>query len=296
MLQMNPRPFPNSTLPPSAIRLVSLVSRPLFPVRRHLSHVAGLLSLLTLSGCALPQAQSDPTRFYLLSTDPVRATPASNGIGSAPSVLHVREVELAGYLRSRPVIVRRGENEIEFREFALWGEPLESGIARVLREELLASGVVKTVVTSSARSEQANADATLSVRVLGCEGVADGSVAFRAVWEVATAGSKSTPVVSGDFRPTNLRWDAKSEASLAAQLSQAVAGPADTDDVGHRACFPDRDARRIVERPARRETRRQRRVGRGRRARGERGIRRNGRLDRGRAGWLGSARRLCIRR
>ena len=112
---------------------------------------------MTLSGCALPQAQSDPTRFYVLSTDAVPAPPASNGNGSAHSVLYVREVELAGYLRSRPLIVRRGENEIEFREFALWGEPLDLGIARVLREELLASGVVKVVVTSPARREQANA-------------------------------------------------------------------------------------------------------------------------------------------
>ena len=195
-----------------------------FPVFRHLFPVACLLPVLTLSGCALPQAQSDPTRFFVLSTDAVRAPPASNGNGSGHSVLYVREVELAGYLRSRPLIVRRGENEIEFREFALWGEPLDLGIARVLREELLASGVVNAVVTSSARHEQANADLVLAVRVLACEGGADGNVTFRAVWEISTAGPKSSRVASGDFRPTNLRWDAKSEASLAAQLSEAVAG------------------------------------------------------------------------
>ena len=224
MIQMNPRPSPNSTPPPAACGLVSPVSRFLFSVLRHLTSVSCLLFLLTLSGCALPQAQSDPTRFYVLSTDVVRAAPVSNASSSAHSGLYVREVELAGYLRSRPLIVRRGENEIEFREFALWGEPLDLGIARVLREELLASGVVNAVVTSSARREQANADLVLNVRVLACEGGANGSVAFRAVWEVATAGSKSSPAASGDFRPTYLRWDTKSEASLAAQLSQAVAG------------------------------------------------------------------------
>jgi uncharacterized lipoprotein YmbA len=175
--------------------------------------------LLTLAGCSLPQAQSDPTRFYVLSTDPVRAASPSN----APVIL-LREVELANYLRSRPVIVRRGENEIQFREFALWGEPLDHGIARVLREELLARGAASAVLSSASRREHTNVNYSLSVRVLACEGEANGDIAFRAVWDLASTEPKPAAVAHGDFRPTTLRWDGKSEASLAAQLSQAVAG------------------------------------------------------------------------
>lgn len=175
--------------------------------------------LLLLAGCSLPKAQSDPTRFYVLSTDAVRTSPQSD----AP-IVQLREVELANYLRSRPVIVRRGENEIEFREFALWGEPLDLGIARVLREELLAQGAASTVLSAAARRDYASADLTLSVRVLACEGTANGNVAFRAVWVLAGTDPKVAPVAQGDFRPADLQWDGKSEASLAAQLSQAVAG------------------------------------------------------------------------
>jgi uncharacterized protein len=177
-------------------------------------------SVLTFAGCGwLPKAQSDPTRFYVLSTDPVRTASPSN----APLVL-LREVELANYLRSRPVIIRRGNNEIEFREFALWGEPLDHGIARVLREELLARGAASAVLSSASRREHAKVSYTLSVRVLACEGEANGSVAFRAVWDLASTESKPAAVAHGDFRATDLRWDGKTEASLAAQLSQAVAG------------------------------------------------------------------------
>jgi uncharacterized lipoprotein YmbA len=177
-------------------------------------------SLLTLAGCGwLPKAQSDPTRFYVLSTDPVRVAALSH----APVIL-LREVELANYLRSRPVIIRRGENEIQFREFALWGEPLDHGIARVLREELLARGAASAVLSSPSRREHANVSYGLSVRVLACEGEAHGGVAFRAVWDLTSTDPKPLPVAHGDFRATNLRWDGKSEASLAAQLSQAVAG------------------------------------------------------------------------
>jgi uncharacterized lipoprotein YmbA len=177
-----------------------------------------MVCMLALSGCALPKAESDPTRFYVLSTDATRSTAQPN-----TPVLQMRDVDLAGYLRTRPLIVRRGENEIEFREFALWGEPLDVGIARVLREELLARGVVSAVLSSS-RREQGNPDVSLSLRILACEGGANGSVAFRAVWELVGTAPKSVTLARGEFHPTDLRWDGKTEASLAAQLSQAVAG------------------------------------------------------------------------
>jgi uncharacterized lipoprotein YmbA len=175
--------------------------------------------LLITGGCSLwPEAKSDPTRFYVLSTSAAGATPRAG----APTV-QLRPIELASYLATRPMIIRRGHNEIEFREFARWGEPLESGIGRVLREELVARGAASAVLTSGARREHPNYDYTLSVRVLSCEGSANGAVVFRAIWELSTTAAKATVVAGGDFRPGELRWDGKSEASLAAELSQAVA-------------------------------------------------------------------------
>jgi uncharacterized protein len=175
-----------------------------------------------LAGCSLlPEAKSDPTRFYVLSTATTEARVAPPA--SAPA-LHLRPIEVASYLNSRPLIVRRGNNEIEFREFARWGEALELGIARVLREELLARGAVSTVLPASARRTPGERDLNLSVRVLACEGAANGAVEFRAVWELAPASGTGGTTASGDYRAANLRWDGKSEASLAAQLSQAVSG------------------------------------------------------------------------
>ncbi|MES2695853.1 MAG: PqiC family protein [Verrucomicrobiota bacterium] len=178
-----------------------------------------------LAGCSIiPEATSDPTRFYVLSTpagaDGVAA--AGTGSGSAPSI-YLRPVEVASYLRARAMVVRRGSNEIEFREFARWGESLEIGVARVLREELLARGAASSVSAGGSRREHVASDApVLSVRVLACEGMTHGGVAFRAAWELT--GHDGKAIASGDYRATDLRWDGKSEASLAAQLSQAVAG------------------------------------------------------------------------
>lgn len=173
-----------------------------------------------LSGCSIPipQAEKDPTRYYVLSSTSSAATPKAD----AP-VVQLRAIELASYLGSRPMIVRRGDNEIEFREFARWGESLDAGIARVLREELVARGAARAVVAPGGRREPGGPEFTLSVRVLACEGASGGGVAFRAAWELTSGGATPTPVAGGDFRAADLRWDGKSEASLAAQLSQAVA-------------------------------------------------------------------------
>lgn len=178
-------------------------------------------ALLPLSGClvTLPQAAVDPTRYYVLSTSsPPLASPAAEG----SPVIHLRPIELASYLTARPIIVRRGDNEIEFREFARWGEPLDFGIGRVLREELLARGPVGAVLAGGLRAAPDRSTHELAVRVLACEGQADGSVNFRAVWEVTGAAGKPASLARGDFRAGSLKWGGKNEAELAARLSEAV--------------------------------------------------------------------------
>jgi uncharacterized lipoprotein YmbA len=174
-----------------------------------------------LSSCSLPEAQADPTRFFVLSTPAANTTGAN--AANAPAI-RVRPVELASYMRSRPLIVRKSENEVEFREFARWGEPLEQGIARVLREELLARGAASAVQISGVRATSRPFDYELAVRVLACEGAANGDVAFRAVWELIPAGSKALPVARGDYRAEGLKWDGKTETTLVAELSKAVSG------------------------------------------------------------------------
>lgn len=180
------------------------------------------------AGCLsvpIPQAEADPSRFYVLHpVTPLRSGAEAEGSRppeAAGAVIALEAVEVANYLRSRPIVVRRGEHEIQFREFARWGEPLELGVARVLREELLARGAAREVKTNSVGAER-----MLSVRVLACEGAADGSVLFRAAWELAATGAdgKRGEAGRGLFQAQGLRWDGKSEATLAAQLSVAVAG------------------------------------------------------------------------
>lgn len=178
-------------------------------------------AVLLLGGCSLlPQAQVDPTRFFVLSA-------TAPGAAAAPAarapVVHLRPVELASYIKAKPIIVRRGDNEIEFREYARWGEPLELGIGRVLREDLLARGAAGAVLAAGLRATDMEYDYILVVRVLACEGGAGGTVHFRAVWELATTGAAAKEVARGEVQPTDLRWDGKNEGMLAGELSKAVA-------------------------------------------------------------------------
>lgn len=185
--------------------------------------LAGSLVALFVAGCSIPmpQAETDPTRFYVL-TAPM--SPASDERRTDAPTVRLRQVEVPSYMRAQPIVVRRGDNEIQFREFARWGEPLEGGIARVLRDELLARGAASAVVMPGFRMSRAEHDREVAVRVLACEGGADGDVRFRAVWEVLGPGPKPAVIARGGFDATDLRWDGKDEAELVAKLSEAVAG------------------------------------------------------------------------
>lgn len=186
--------------------------------------LTAVVGCFVISACSLPlpQATEDPTRFYVLSVPSAGAgvaVPAAN----APAI-RLRPIELASYLRARPMVVRRGANELEFREFARWGEPLEQGIARVLGEELLARGAVSTVQSGARPGEMGDVRYEVTVRVLACEGVADGSVNFHAAWDIRSTGDNPGPVTRGDYRAVDVRWTPHTPATLAAALSRAVAG------------------------------------------------------------------------
>ncbi len=194
-------------------------------MRREFWILASGLGLL-ISGCSLPlpQAQSDPTKFYVLSA-PTAAVTAAAPSGVALPVLRMRPVEIASYLKARPMVVRRGANELEFRDYARWGEPLEQGVARVLGDELVARGVVSAVRTGGLKTgEGGDVRYELVVRVLACEGVADGTVNFHAVFELTKMGDDPGAPWRGEYRASGLKWTPSHNASLAAALSQAVAG------------------------------------------------------------------------
>jgi uncharacterized lipoprotein YmbA len=91
-----------------------------------------VVSVLALTGC---RGVADPTRYYVLSPAPAvpddstRATVSKAAVGVGP-------VLIPRYLDRLQIVTRGDNDEIEISEYRRWAEPLESGIAQVLADNL----------------------------------------------------------------------------------------------------------------------------------------------------------------
>jgi uncharacterized lipoprotein YmbA len=185
--------------------------------------LAAVIGLL-LSGCPianLPQAQTDPTRYYVLN--PVGPGPQTDaGAAERRWAVGLRAVEVPSYLRAKSFAIRSTANEIKYLDFTCWGEPLDQGLARVLAADLQSLKNVARASSPPFRPDERK-DFEVVVRVTACEGTMDGGVQFAADWRVAAPGAPA-PVAEGSYVAPGLRWDGRDYGQLAARLSEAVAG------------------------------------------------------------------------
>lgn len=185
----------------------------------------GLLLLVpVVAGCSsLFEAKPDATRFYLLSSPSAVSGPAEAAQGAT---LGLCRIELPAYLRTPSVILRPGGTEVRAAVDARWGEPLDQGIARVLRDALIALPGVRSVVVYPAPQAPRPAY-EIAVRVRACEGetaAAGSAVRFAASWEIRATDAESgaAPVAAGLFELPQETWTAGDIGSLTAKLGEAV--------------------------------------------------------------------------
>jgi uncharacterized lipoprotein YmbA len=181
---------------------------------------------LLLGGCKiLPEATSDPTRYYVLSG------PASAELlATKPAGTHqigLRPVELPGYLRNhKDMVVRTSANELRFQEFALWAEPLETGVSRVIKERLLSTAAIGGITTYPF-SIDIKRDYDVVVRVLNCEGLVHGDkpgvARFAATYDIVAAGAGGQVIVRRTFTAPDQSWDGTNFSALARLLSDDIA-------------------------------------------------------------------------
>jgi hypothetical protein len=205
--------------------------------RRLVLASATLVSLAAvLSGCSLfPKPAPDPTRHYVL-TGP---TPAAINAGVKQGTLKVglRSIQIAPYLDGKSMIVRRGDNEIDYNDYARWAEPLATGIHRMLVARLHLSDRVGRVFPQPYPFDVTR-DVEVSVSVLRCEGrvKSDGRavVSFVCAVEITrVADDKPGPPDGGKvllrevFEAPDTEWREGDHAALAAALSANVAKLAD---------------------------------------------------------------------
>lgn len=212
--------------------------KPIFPLCPRRWVRAGLAALVLgsvawVGGCSLiPAPTPDLTRYFVLSGPEAAAVPARSP--DVPVVV-LAALEVPGYLRTtRNLVVRAAGNEVSFVDGARWGEPLEVGLARVLRETLVGEGRVARVVQPplAAAASVGARPLELRVQVLACEGRAraeGGWVAsFVARYEIVRTGSAAGAAGDGTALPgvfvaSERPWNGRDHGELARLLSEAAA-------------------------------------------------------------------------
>lgn len=182
---------------------------------------------LALTGCSLlPKPTPDPTRHYVLSEPTPLAVDATSERGRLK--VGVRAVQVAPYLSGKAMIIRRGDNEIDYRDYACWAEPLTAGVNRLLVARILTSERVARVFAQPFPLDTTR-DIDVAVTVQRCEGqvTSDGkaTVRFLCALEVTRAheGAGTGEVILREsFDAPPLEWTEGDFAGLAKGLSEAV--------------------------------------------------------------------------
>lgn len=102
---------------------------------RQLLILAALTSALAfLNGCGFG-GKSKPANFYILSGLP-ESTPPVQPAGTSQATLGVGQVKIPNFLDRPQIVILVAENQIKLSEFNRWGESFQSGLTRVLRENV----------------------------------------------------------------------------------------------------------------------------------------------------------------
>ena len=200
--------------------------------RACLSLGAGLaLAASALTSCnVIPAAQNDPTKFYVLSASagPAAEPPGGNTPAATKKVrLGLRTVEVAHYLKGPEMVVRSGSNEVTMQDYARWAEPIQDGVARLLREQLAGAPNVARLDVPPFPLDQTR-DYHIAVTILHCEGAIGGAegrgARFQASIRISTAGVTPELIARKIYTAPNVAWDGQNYDKLAQILSADVQG------------------------------------------------------------------------
>jgi len=136
------------------------------------------LALLAFTGCFSLSRNAPAVQHYVLSgaRTPI-ATASSNTAGLS---LGIRRMDLAPYLSTPAIVLRRGAHVIETSPFHLWGEDLGAGINHTLAAQLSNVPPVQHVNIAPWEA-RAHHDYLVQLHVQRFEGVADSAATTAGV-------------------------------------------------------------------------------------------------------------------
>jgi uncharacterized lipoprotein YmbA len=179
------------------------------------------LVCLTAWGCSPLAPRPDLSKFYLLGPVAGTATPINGRL-----VIGVGPIGFPDYLRRPDVVTRTGPTEIAISTNEIWGEPLDSNFARVLRENL-AQRLDTQRIEEYPWARNARIDYEVEVNVQRFEKTSDGQSQMVARW-IIKDGQSGKDLYSSETRTTTpvAAGDAAASSALSsnlATLSQDIA-------------------------------------------------------------------------
>jgi uncharacterized lipoprotein YmbA len=141
---------------------------------RRFTATAAVCALIILTpGCGATPA----SRFYTLSAAAAPAAPSSN------LSVAVGPVSVPAMVDRPQIVVATGPNQVRVEEFDRWAAPLQSGIARVVAENLVAMLGTPRVMLSS-QILGADADYRAVIEVQSFDSAPGEAAVLNAVWTV----------------------------------------------------------------------------------------------------------------
>jgi uncharacterized lipoprotein YmbA len=192
---------------------------------------------LGLAGCA---GVADQTKYYMLSPMPaergkhVAAAVSSPGIGVGP-------VQVSRYLDRLPIVTRDANDNVRISADNRWAEPLESGIAQVLSDNLAAQLGSERISVFPWRGGVARAlDYQVVVAVLRFDGSPGRNVTLDVRWrllgkdgqELALKRSTLNEPISGEGYQPIVHGMNRALARLALEIAAEIQSRADTRAAG----------------------------------------------------------------
>ena len=187
----------------------------------------GLCGLLVLAGCSLNRG-APPEQHYVLGGVNFHESAAAPG-EPGNAAIGIRRLQLAAYLESNSVVVRRGDRaqQLSLSEFHRWSEPLGEGINRAVGSYLTA-GAPFRVVDVAPWPARAEHDYLIELQVFRFEGVAredpaatEGEVHMLAHWTIIGPGG-SEVLARGTTEYRQGGWRVGDYGGLVALLDAGV--------------------------------------------------------------------------
>lgn len=201
--------------------------------------VLGMLTLALLPGCFSLGRTSPTLEEYVIggARSPDTAAPIAGLDGVA---VGVRRLDLADYLASPAIVVRRGSHEVLTSDFHRWGEDLAAGINRSVAEHLAGTGSFRAVDVAPWPVRSSH-DYLVQLHITRFEGVVpagtstagreaggaaagapEGAAHVQASWEIIQP-QEGTVLARGATEHREEGWVAGDYAALVALLDEGLA-------------------------------------------------------------------------